>query len=253
MAPSGCTTGREKGGRDQLGNLSLRLPGSLRAGEIIEVRTKLDHNSPTGLALKDRRFVRVAPEFYIEQMLVGGSGMRGWHSLALVLVAFLGGCAAGDVVGMPRDAGGMRTAGGPRVPPVRAYADEQEIWFIHTEASDTQVAKLLTDMMDSPVLVVPSLAQAPAAMLANVYVFTNGVEGDGPFGFQPDVFDQPPGSQGYSPLRAVHLVKWENSQAARELRSVADVNAAEAKGEVTIERSGIVVNMPMLSWPGGRR
>jgi len=139
------------------------------------------------------------------------------------------------------------------VPPVRAYAEGQEVWFIHTEASDARVAKLLSDMMHSPVLVVPSLAQAPAAMLADVYVFTNGVKGDGPYGFQPDVFDRLPGSEGYSPLRTVHLVTWKNPQAARELRSLAEVKAAEAKGEVTIERPGIVVNMPMLRWPGGRR
>jgi hypothetical protein len=28
---------------------------------------------------------------------------------------------------------------------------------------------------------------------------------------------------------------------------------AEAKGEVMIERAGAVVNMPFLTWPGGRR
>lgn len=138
-------------------------------------------------------------------------------------------------------------------PPVKAYAEGQEIRFIHTEASDAKVAKLLTDMMQSPVLVVPSLAQAPAAMLANVYVFTNGLKGDGPFGFQPDVFDRPPGREGYSPLRALHLVTWKTPQSARTLKSVAEVQAAEAKGEVTIERPGVVVNMPMLTWPGGRR
>lgn len=135
------------------------------------------------------------------------------------------------------------------MPPVKGYAEGHEIRFIHTEASDAKVAKLLTGMMQSPVLVVPSLAQAPAAMLANVYVFTNGVKGDGPFGFQPDVFDRPAGSEGYSPLRAVHLVTWKNAQSARELKSAAEVRAAQARRELTIERPGIVVNMPMLGWP----
>ncbi len=37
-------------------------------------------------------------------------------------------------------------------------------------------------MMGSPVLVVPSLAKAPEEMLARVYVFTNGLTGDGPLG-----------------------------------------------------------------------
>jgi hypothetical protein len=90
-------------------------------------------------------------------------------------------------------------------------------------------------------------------MVALVYVFKNGVKGRGPFGFQPDVFEKPPGADGYSPLRAVHVVAWKNERSARELKSAAEVKAAEAKGEITIERPGVVVNMPFLTWPGGRR
>ena len=141
----------------------------------------------------------------------------------------------------------------PRVPPVKGYLEGQEIEFIHTEASDPKVAKLLTDMMGSPVFVVPSLAQAPEAMLANVYVFANGIKGDGPLDFQPDVFDSPPGTEGYRPLRALKLVRWKHEQAARELKSAAEVQDAETSGEVTIEHPGAVINMPLLTWPGGRR
>jgi len=108
-------------------------------------------------------------------------------------------------------------------------------------------------MKGKKVVAVPQLAQAPVAMLANVYVFTNGVRGGGPLGFQPDVFDNPPGTGGYSPLRALNLVTWKHEAAARELRSAAEVRAAEAKGEVTIERPGVVINMPLLTWPGGQR
>ncbi len=142
---------------------------------------------------------------------------------------------------------------GPTVPPVRGFTEGQEILFLHTEASDPEVASMLTDMMGSPVLLVPSLAEAPETMLATVYVFTNGVSGDGPFGFQADVFDNPPETEGYSPLRAVNLVTWEDDASARVLQSAAEVEEAEAAGEVTIEQPGIVVNMPMVTWPGGQR
>ncbi|MGD9889907.1 MAG: hypothetical protein AB7R89_01510 [Dehalococcoidia bacterium] len=139
------------------------------------------------------------------------------------------------------------------VPPVTGYLDDREIRFIHTEASDPNVATMLTTMMGSPVLTVPALAQAPESALASVYVFTNGVRGDGPFGFQPDVFDNPPGTNGYRPLRAVHLVTWTDERAARELRSAAAVREAEANGELRTRRTGAVVNMPLLTWPGGER
>lgn len=141
----------------------------------------------------------------------------------------------------------------PAVPNVKAYLDGREILFQHTEVSDPKVAELLTDMMKSPVLVVPTLAQAPASMLANVYVFTNGVRGGGPFKFQPDVFDNPPGTDGYRPLRAIHLVKWKTEGAARVLTSADEVKGAEKAGEIVIERPGVVANMPLVTWPGGRR
>ncbi len=141
----------------------------------------------------------------------------------------------------------------PAVPSVHGYLEGRDILFQHTEVSDSKVAEILTDMMKSPVLVVPALAQAPATMLANVYVFSNGVRGGGPFKFQPDVFDNPPGSDGYRPLRAIHLVKWTNEGAARVLKSANEVRAAEQAGEIVIERPGVVANMPLVTWPGGSR
>ncbi len=94
------------------------------------------------------------------------------------------------------------------VPAGRAYAEGKEIYFTHTEASDPGIAEKLTNMMKSPVIYVPSLAKVPAEALADVYVFENGIAGKGPLGFQPDVFNNPPGTEGYSPLRQIILVKW---------------------------------------------
>jgi hypothetical protein len=141
----------------------------------------------------------------------------------------------------------------PAVPNVKGYLDGEEILFLHTEASDPKVAEMLTEMMGSPVLVVPELAQAPDPLLAPVYVFKNGVRGEGPFKFQADVFDSPPGSPGYRPLRAVHLVSWKEGRSPRLLKSAAEVRAAEQAGEIAIERAGVVVNMPLVTWPGGAR
>ncbi len=70
VVEGGCTTAPEKLGRDRLGNAMLRLPRSVKAGEVIEVRAKVDHNSDTGLRLKNGKFVREMPEFYVKQMAV---------------------------------------------------------------------------------------------------------------------------------------------------------------------------------------
>ena len=139
------------------------------------------------------------------------------------------------------------------LPAGKAYAEGKEIYFIHTEASDAGVAEKLTNMMKSPVMYVPSLANVPEEALSNVYVFTNGVEGSGPFGFQADIFDNPPGTDGYTPLRRLNAVTWTDESKARELTSVTDILAAEAAGELTIEQPGVVINMPFVVWDGGQR
>lgn len=193
----------------------------------------------------------------IEQ--VGGMKTRSAWAGSVATLAIAAASTACAPPGGPatRPMAGMEApppAGVASVPPhVTGYAEGQEIRFIHTEASDPVVAQTLSAMMGSPVLLVPSLAQAPTTMLANVYVFANGVKGDGPLGFQADVFDHPPGTEGYRPLRAVHLVSWRDPGAARELRWVAEVQGAAARGDLGIERLGVVVNMPFVTWPGGQR
>ncbi len=139
------------------------------------------------------------------------------------------------------------------LPAGKAYTEGKEIFFVHTEASDPDIANLLTEMMTSPVLYVPALAQTPDEALANVYVFDNGLEGMGPLGFQEDVFDNPPGTDGYSPLRRLNVVSWVDPAKARLLTSVADIRAAETAGEVTIAQPGVVINMPFVVWDGGKR
>jgi hypothetical protein len=138
-------------------------------------------------------------------------------------------------------------------PLVRGLYDGEELFFIHTETSDPDVAALLTDMMGPEVIVVPSLAEIDEDILAYVYVFTNGIAGMGPMGFQPDIFDSVPGDDDYSPLRTIQLVTWTDDATPRLLDNVEAIQAAEAAGELVIEQSGIVVNMPILVWADGSR
>lgn len=152
------------------------------------------------------------------------------------------------------DMGGMAVPDNvPRLPPVKAYYEGEEVFFVHPEASDKETADLLTDMMASPVLVVPELEQVPDEALSKVYVFTNGIKGDGPLGFQPDVFDSAPGDENYSPLRRLYLVTWKDESAAREIKTLNSVREARESGKIEIEPQDTVINEPFVTWPGGRR
>lgn len=145
----------------------------------------------------------------------------------------------------------------PRLPPVFGYYEGEEVFFIHTEASDPQIADTLTGMMDSPVPVVPSLADMPTDALSPVYVFTNGVEPDdtprGPLGFQPDVFATAPPDDGYTPMRQLVQVTWDDEDDARVLTSVDEIEQAEADGQLSLEPTGVVVVAPLVTWPSGQR
>lgn len=164
-------------------------------------------------------------------------------TLGLALAALALGACAPQAEEMPK----------AQLPAGKAYAEGKEIYFVHTEVSDAAIAELLSKMMESPVLLVPALADTPDSALANVYVFDNGLKGMGPLGFQSDVFDNPPGTQGYSPLRRLNVVSWVTPDQARELKSAAEVLAAQTAGEVTVAQPGVVVNMPFVVWDGGKR
>lgn len=192
---------------------------------------------------------------------VDGRSVRSWIVVAVVIAAVILGFGAWWVWGLDRGMAMDGMAGmddmphtDVRLPPVQGFYEGEEIFFAHPEASDPEVADRLTEMMaGSPVLVVPELADAPADAVDDIYVFTNGVEGMGPFGFQPDVFPSAPGDEDYSPLRRVLLVSWQDEGEARELTSADEVVAAEQAGELDVETTGTVVNMPFLTWPDGQR
>jgi hypothetical protein len=162
--------------------------------------------------------------------------------LAALLIFVAAGCA-------PKQSGPAKV----ELPAGKAYAEGKEIFFVHTEVSDPDIAKLLSDMMSSPVLYVPALAKVSDEALANVYVFSNGLKGMGPLGFQADVFDNPPGTDGYSPLRRLNVVSWVDPAKATMFTSVGEILAAQDAGQVTIAQPGVVVNMPFVVWDGGQR
>ena len=139
------------------------------------------------------------------------------------------------------------------LPVDKGYAEGVEIYFTHTEASDAKLAEKMGAGMQSPVLYVPALAHVTDHAVANVYVFTNGVKGDSMSGLQPSVFDKPPETEGYSPLRRINMVTWADETKARELKTAADVLEAAEAGELTIQQPGVVINAPFIVWDGGQR
>ena len=72
-------------------------------------------------------------------------------------------------------------------------------------------------------------------------------------GLQPSVFDNPPDTEGYTPLRRLNMVSWVDETKARELKTAAEVLEAAEAGDLIIKKPGVVINMPFIVWAGGQR
>ena len=147
----------------------------------------------------------------------------------------------------------MDMSGVPVVPAGVAYADGQDIRFIHTEVSDPEIGKLLTEMMDLPCWwSLPwrrrqrqcwrKYTYSPTAAKAWVRWASSRMYSITPPAVRATAryapFSSSPGRMKAKP---------------RELKSAAEVAEAESAGEVTLEQPGVVVNMPFITWPGGER
>jgi hypothetical protein len=139
------------------------------------------------------------------------------------------------------------------IPLMRGYENGNEIFFIATDASDNQTAAQITNATGFKVNFAPLLAMTPEEARGQAYVFENGIEGEGPLGFQLPVINARPGQEGYSPLLQINLVRWNEEAAAQptELRSEQDIIAASNAGQLTIDKTDVIVNHPAVQWEGG--
>lgn len=137
------------------------------------------------------------------------------------------------------------------IPMMRGFENGSEIFFIATDSSDNETATQITNQTGFKVNFAPILAETPENATGKAYIFENGVEGEGPLGFQLPVINARPGQEGYSPLVQINHVTWNEGAQTTELRSEQDIIAASDAGQLSIEDSDIIVNQPAVQWEGG--
>src|ERR671914_1631946 len=137
------------------------------------------------------------------------------------------------------------------IPLMEGYENGHEIFFIATDASDNETATQITNETGFKVNFAPILTQTPKAARGQAYVFTNGIPGQGPFGFQLPVVNAKPGAQGYSPLLQLNMVEWKQGVAAKVIKSVQEIMAAQQNGSLTVTKTDTIVNHPAIKWEGG--
>ena len=132
------------------------------------------------------------------------------------------------------------------IPLIKAFFNGNLSFFIVTDASDNGTAALITNRTGFNVNFAPILRQVPESSVGQIYTFTNGIAGDGVYGFQLEVADVQTGDGIYSPLLKWFLVEWNKGVIARELKSVHSIQTAEMNGELTINRDNITINSPII-------
>lgn len=119
------------------------------------------------------------------------------------------------------------------------FFDGGDAWFIRTDASDAAFAK------QEGLVYVPLLRNALEAegSFANLYQFATGIADQRP------VLSTTPAEEGYSPAFRLHDVAFTGDPEL--LDSVAAIEEAVAAGRATSTPTNIIVNHPLVVWPGG--
>jgi hypothetical protein len=128
-----------------------------------------------------------------------------------------------------------------------------QVLYIITDSSDEDFAKIISEKQGWNVELATSLVGVPENTLQKLFIFKNGIKGDGLYGFQNEVISNTPSQESeYTALSSVIEVTWKVGQKEIEFQSAADVIAAEEGGRIEFNETGIVVNTPQIIWPDGQ-
>jgi hypothetical protein len=122
--------------------------------------------------------------------------------------------------------------------------DGSAIYYIATDASVKKVADAL-----GVVFANKTGSALKSGASSDLFVFTNGIKGTGPMGFQASVASTNAGEDAYSPLWRIQATTWKDPSQAQFLTTAKEISAAATDGKLTIEIAGAIVNCPFVEVP----
>jgi hypothetical protein len=145
----------------------------------------------------------------------------------------------------------------PNVPAIipmhKGIFNSSSVFFIITDSSDQDLAKVITEKQDWKVELAPPIANTPETALQQMFVFTNGISGEGIYGYQNEVFSSTPTQESeYSPLSSVVEVEWKKGQNKKIFESAEEILEAKEGGRIDFKETDIVINTPQIIWPEGQ-
>jgi hypothetical protein len=164
------------------------------------------------------------------------------------------------------------------IPMHEGIYEGKQVLYIITDGSDEDYAETITEKQEWKVEFAPVIANVPENALQKLFIFKNGVKGDGIYGFhvpenalqklfifkngvkgdgiygfQNEVFSSTPSQESkYSALNSVIEVTWKTGQKEIEFESVEDILEAKESGRIEFNETGVVLNTPQIIWPDGQ-
>ena len=139
------------------------------------------------------------------------------------------------------------------IPMHEGFYNGNSVFYIVTDSSDKEYAEIITKKQSWKVEIAPAIKKILEENLQTIFIFKNGVSGDGIYGLQKEVFSSTPSQQlKYNALNSVIEVTWKKGQNATILESYEDVINAEKNGRIEFNKIGVVINTPQIIWPDGQ-
>ena len=146
-----------------------------------------------------------------------------------------------------------RTNVAATIPMHEGFYNSNSTYYIITDSSRQEYAEIITKKQGWKVEIAPPIEKISENTLQKIFIFKNGVKGDGIFGHQQEIFSSTPQQESeYIALNSVIEVTWKKGQNTITLDSSEKVIKAEKDGRVEFNKTGVVINTPQIIWPGGQ-
>lgn len=139
-----------------------------------------------------------------------------------------------------------------KIPLRQGFSNGKPIYYIVTDSSNNVEASQISDKQNWKVQLAPGLAHLPSISLGNMFVFTNGIVGNGTRGFQDEVFSSTPSDKQYFPLSKEVQVTWNIGRSPEILNSTQQILDANMTGRIRLVTTDTIMNVPQIVWPSGQ-
>jgi hypothetical protein len=137
------------------------------------------------------------------------------------------------------------------IPMHEGLVNGKTVYYVITDSSNNLVASTISSNQNWKIQLSPVLAHVPSTSYGNIFIFTNGIAGNGTHGYQDDVLSFTPSDKQYSPLNKVIEVSWNVGRGPFILNSTKVILDANMTGKIKLTVTDTILNTPEVIWDGG--